>query len=170
MNISGSTRTQLLLPQLVVPSLILFFHLISLSLSLPDSGQGYSGSFTLSASRSLILNVLGHDLPGAMTTTAEKRPISWSVSLKLFIRSAKSNMESMRKRALLAECSDSGRSTSPFRQIMELVVESNMHASRTSRTSKTPACVWKKKRHVSKHGTDDDDDDTDLEQCDLVIL
>ena len=50
---------------------------------------------------------------------------------------------------------------------MELVVESNMHASRTSRTSKTPACG---RRSVSKRWQAVAATGTDLEQCDLVIL
>ncbi len=81
-------------------------------------------------------------LPGAITTTAQKRPISWSESRSELSRSAKSNIESRRKRALEAECRASRRRTSPFRQTIDAEGESNMQARRTSSTSKTPA--WRK--------------------------
>lgn len=79
-------------------------------------------------------------LPGAITTTAQKRPISWSERRRELSRSAKSNIESRRKRALEAECRASRRSTRPFRQTIDAEGESNMQARRTSSTSKTPAC------------------------------
>jgi hypothetical protein len=74
-----------------------------------------------------------------MTTTAQKRPISWSVNRKALSLSAKSNIESKRNRALLAECRASRLKTRPFRHIMELEWESNIQASRTNSTSNTPA-------------------------------
>lgn len=74
-----------------------------------------------------------------MTTTAQNRPISWSVKRNELRRSAKSNIESNRKRALDAECNESRLNERPFRQTIELVCESNIQANRTNSTSNTPA-------------------------------
>lgn len=78
----------------------------------------YPSSFHCLVVLSVIIKV---NLPGAMTTTAQKRPISLSVKRRLFIRSAKSNIESIKNLALLAECKASRFRTKPFRQIIELV-------------------------------------------------
>lgn len=75
-----------------------------------------------------------------MTTAAQNRAISESDRWRELSLSAKSNMESSRKRALDAELSDSRRKTRPLRQIIELLAESNMQARRTRSTSNTPAC------------------------------
>lgn len=75
----------------------------------------------------------------AMTTMEQNRPISASDRHKAFMRSAKSNMESIKNRALELLCIESRFNTCPFKQIMLAVWESNIHARRTSNTSNTPA-------------------------------
>ena len=60
-------------------------------------------------------------LPAAMTTTAQKRPNSASLSAKLLSRSANSNMESIKKRALDELCSASRRSSWPFKHSIVLL-------------------------------------------------
>ena len=74
-----------------------------------------------------------------MTTMELKSPISGSVNSSELNLSAKSNMESMRNLALEPLWIESFFSTCPLRQIIELFWVSNMQASRTRRTSNTPA-------------------------------
>lgn len=76
---------------------------------------------------------------GVIKTMAQNKPISASVKFMEFMRSAKLNVESTRKRALAPFCIASRRITWPFRQIMLLMELSNMQIKRTNRASKRPA-------------------------------
>uniref|UniRef100_A0A182JI67 Uncharacterized protein n=1 Tax=Anopheles atroparvus TaxID=41427 RepID=A0A182JI67_ANOAO len=76
---------------------------------------------------------------GVISTIAQNRPISASVRCIEFIRSAKLNVESTRKRAFAPFWMVSRRITCPLRQMMELIVVSNMQISRTNSASNRPA-------------------------------
>lgn len=78
-----------------------------------------------------------------MSAIAEMTAISASDKSIWLKRSAKSNMESTRNRALLpVRAARSRRKTCPLGHNRELVVESNNLDKRTRRISNTPAC-WK---------------------------
>lgn len=76
---------------------------------------------------------------GVISTIAQNKPISASLKFIEFIRSAKLNVESTRKRAFAPFCIASRRITCPFKQIILLIAESNMHIRRTNNASNRPA-------------------------------
>uniref|UniRef100_A0A182QGE2 Uncharacterized protein n=1 Tax=Anopheles farauti TaxID=69004 RepID=A0A182QGE2_9DIPT len=76
---------------------------------------------------------------GVISTIAQNSPISASVRCIEFMRSAKLNVESTRKRAFAPFWIVSRRITCPFRQMIELIDVSNMQISRTNSASNRPA-------------------------------
>lgn len=72
-------------------------------------------------------------------TIAQNRPISESDKFIAFMRSAKLNVESTKKRALAPFCIEFRRITWPFKQMILFIDVSNMQIKRTNNASNRPA-------------------------------